>query len=81
MNNNIHAAKSQNELISSFAEYVLSFYAKGEIYDIGATREEVLSATVEYMMQINESDWMEWGDGDSLDRGRVRDIILKNKGA
>ena len=81
MNNNIHAAKSQNELISSFAEYVLSFYAKGEIYDIGATREEVLSATVEYMMQINESDWMEWGDGDSLDRERVRYIILKNKGA
>lgn len=58
----------------AFIEYVLSFYGHGEIYDIGATRDEVLLATGARMgscMTINIPF-----EGDTIDREAVRDIIL-----
>lgn len=59
--------------VNEFVDYVLSFYSKGEIYDIGATRTEVLHAT--FLRLTRESNIP--FEGDSLDREKVRDIILE----
>ena len=59
--------------MKKFVDYVLSFYAKGELYDIGATREEVITAT---QIRMNSSDHDTPFEGDSFDREYVRDIIV-----
>ena len=42
------------------------------------TKTDILTATVIYLDQCNNDDFefCTWGDGDSLDRERVRDILL-----
>jgi len=64
--------------ICDFVSYVDSFYnAKSGIYPIkGMTNRMVLNATKKYIASLN--DEMTWGGGDSLDRERVRDIILED---
>lgn len=67
--------------MKEFVDYVMSFYGKGEIYDIGATREEVWSATCIRIkrnadMPLNGISF----EGDSLDRESVRDLILEMRG-
>lgn len=56
---------------SEFHSYVLSFYGDGGLYDIGATEEEVKKAT-----DIVKSDVSIDFEGDSIDRERVRDVIV-----
>ena len=56
-----------------FIDYVLSFYGDGGLYPQGRTREQVAYATLYYLDSCN--DMVEWGDGDSLDRDRVRDVM------
>jgi hypothetical protein len=56
-----------------FIDYVLSFYGDGGLYPQGRTREQVAYATLYYLDSCN--DMVEWGDGDSLDRERVRDVM------
>ena len=64
--------------ICDFVSYVDSFYnEKNGIYPIkGMTNEMVLDATKKYIASL--TDEVTWGGGDSLDRERVRDIILEN---
>lgn len=64
--------------ITDFVSYVDSFYnAKSGIYPIkGMTNTMVLNATKKYIASLN--DEVSWGGGDSLDRERVRDIILED---
>ena len=64
--------------ICDFVSYVDLFYnAKSGIYPIkGMTNRMVLNATKKYIASLN--DEMTWGGGDSLDRERVRDIILED---
>lgn len=62
-----------------FIEYCLSFYGPGGLYDQNRTREQVAYATLMYFDLIAKGDlehvhWT-WGDGDSVDRERVRDIM------
>ena len=62
-----------------FFEYVFSFYGSGGLYDQGRTREQIAFATCRYLDLIAKGDlehvhWT-WGEGDSLDRERVRDIM------
>lgn len=64
-------------MINAFAEYVLSFYGKGEIYDINATKDEVLLATGIRIGRYKNVPF----DGDSIDREKVRDIILELRAA
>ena len=40
------------------------------------TNSMVIKGVQTYITQIGESESLEWGDGDSVDRERVRDIIL-----
>ena len=42
------------------------------------TNSMVIKGVQTYITQIGESESLEWGGGDSLDRERVRDIILEN---
>jgi hypothetical protein len=61
-----------------FFDYVLDFYGKGGIYDFGASRKDIITATVIYINKglTDESENYAWGYGDSLDRERVRDILI-----
>ena len=72
-----------------FIDYVWSFYNEdSDLYPIkGLTRQDILEAYNVYQDRIlaaksNNGRWFNvtyiWGDGDSLDRERVRDIILDN---
>jgi hypothetical protein len=64
--------------MKEFVDYVMGFYGKGEIYDIGATREEVWQATC-IRIKRNADEPLNGisFDGDSLDREAVRDIIIE----
>ena len=65
-------------VLCDFIAYVDSFYnEKSGIYPIkGLTNSMVIKGVQTYITQIGESKSLEWGGGDSLDRERVRDIIL-----
>ena len=67
--------KITNTLID-FIAYVDSFYnEKNGIYPIkGLTNDMIFTATLKYISSQTEN--YTWGGGDSLDRERVRDIIL-----
>ena len=79
------------ESINEFAEYVWSFYSpKSDLYPIkGLTMDEVYAAIFEYKQRLlkvsyNNPEYIKafgnnytYGYGDSLDRERVRDIILE----
>ena len=59
-----------------FLDYCMSFYGDDDaLYPIeGLTREELALATLNYLDLCASTD-ITWGDGDSLDRERVRDIL------
>ena len=72
-----------------FIDYVWDFYNEdSDLYPIkGLTRQDILEAYNVYQERIlaaksNNGRWFNvsysWGGGDSLDRERVRDIILDN---
>ena len=83
-------AKIDNEEVLAFVEYVDSFYnPETGIYPIkGATVEAITKAIKTYIKGVYESEAVydekftgqTWGGGDSVDRERVRDIILQNGG-
>ena len=71
--------------LTEFVDYVWSFYGEHDdtLYPInGLTRQDILKAYLVYQDRILKGDLeyvhYEWGGGDSLDRERVRDIILEN---
>ena len=74
--------------LQEFIEYVWDFYnPNSDLYPIkGLTKKDILEALNVYQDRIIEAEsnngrWFNvtysWGDGDSLDRERVRDIILE----
>jgi len=62
-----------------FIDYVWGFYSpNSDLYPIyGLTRTKIIEALKVYKKRMLVG--CTWGGGDSLDRERVRDIILKNK--
>ena len=66
--------------LCEFIAYVDSFYnEKNGIYPIkGLTNSMIINAIQKYINSQSEN--YTWGDGDSLDRERVRDIILADNG-
>ena len=66
-----------NHSFNDFIEYCKSFYGYGVLYDQGRSREQIAYATCLYLDAIAhyDCDTYTWGDGDSLDRERVRDIM------
>ena len=73
-------------LIQQFVDYVDSFYGTNDpLYPMMSqetkqplTKFDIERATQNYLtMCLDETnDFYTWGDGDSLDRERVRDILL-----
>ena len=72
------------ETFTEFADYVWDFYSpKSDLYPIkGLTIEDVFQAIFTYKQRLLKGDieyaHYSWGGGDSLDRERVRDIILED---
>ncbi len=69
--------------LEEFVDYVWSFYGGDEpLYPIvGLTKDAIVDAYNIYIERIEKGDLeyvhYSWGGGDSLDRERVRDIILE----
>ena len=75
---------------SQFINYVLDFYGKCGIYPLAdpiinnkfVERDDVLKAFIKYKSLLETARLLRtnytWGDGDSLDRERVRDILTQN---
>ena len=75
-----------DDMLTDFVDYVDSFYGLSDpIYpmtykDTGLplTKTEIYGATADYLSKCSDDseELCTWGDGDSLDRERVRDILL-----
>ena len=70
--------------LHEFVDYVWSFYnPQSDLYPIkGLTKEDIFAAFKVYQSSLfdayfNNNERYTWGAGDSLDRERVRDIILE----
>ena len=66
-----------------FLDYVESFYLPSHpdvLYPItGLSRGEIAIATLNYLDLCASDDNITWGDGDSLDRERVRQFVIDNR--
>ena len=75
-----------NNELENFIDYVYSFYGQNDpvypmksiVGNLPLDKSAILDATYEYLSTINKrkSDTFTWGGGDSLDRERVRDIMI-----
>ena len=75
---------------SQFINYVLDFYGKDGLYPLAdpiihnkfVEYPDALKAFKKYKNLLENARLLQtnytWGDGDSLDRERVRDILLQN---
>ena len=77
-----------NDILSNFVEYVESFYGVNDpLYPLvkdgqPLSKVDILGATEKYLGNCSDpkQELCTWGDGDSLDRERVRDILLDEFG-
>ena len=70
------------ETMDDFTDYVWSFYGSDAdaLYPIkGLTKRMIAEASFLYLQMCCYPSFpeMQWGDGDSLDREHVRDILLE----
>ena len=70
------------ETMDDFTDYVWSFYGSDAdaLYPIkGLTKRMIAEASFLYLQMCTYPSFpeMQWGDGDSLDREHVRDILLE----
>ena len=76
-----------NDMLTNFVKYVDSFYGQDDpLYPMMSqetkqplTKFDILRATENYLSMCSDDRVTNcvWGDGDSLDRERVRDILLE----
>ena len=88
MNSGTEPERDLNSELSYFIDYVFSFYGDVDpvypmrkvIGDAPLNKTDILIATHQYLATINKrnSETYTWGEGDSLDRERVRDILLND---
>ena len=77
-----------NDMLTNFVEYVDSFYGVNDpLYPLvkdgqSLSKVDILGATEKYLGNCSDpkQEYVTWGDGDSLDRERVRDILLDEFG-
>ena len=75
-----------NDMLTEFVDYVDSFYGVNDpLYPMMSketkqplTKFDIYRATENYLSMCSDENekLYTWGDGDSLDRERVRDILL-----
>lgn len=77
MTTNYIAMRSNPDLVR-FRNYVLSFYAYDGLYPIEGLSVSVVERAIMQYLEICSSTITheQWGQGDSLDRERVRDLII-----
>ena len=76
-----------NDMLTNFVDYVDSFYGQDDpLYPMMSretkqplNKHDILCATENYLSMCSDdsNELCTWGDGDSLDRERVRDILLE----
>ena len=79
-----------NDMLTNFVDYVDSFYGVNDpIYPMMSretkqplSKVDIYRATENYLAMCDKAEkgglsYYSWGDGDSLDRERVRDILLE----
>ena len=76
-----------NDMLTEFVDYVDSFYGVNDpLYPLvkdgqPLSKTDIYGATEIYLNRISKGDLeyvhYSWGDGDSLDRERVRDILIE----
>ena len=76
-----------NDMLTNFVDYVDSFYGVNDpLYPMMSretkqplNKHDILCATENYLSMCSDdsNEFCTWGDGDSLDRERVRDILLE----
>ena len=76
-----------NDMLTNFVDYVDSFYGVNDpLYPMMSretgqplNKHDIYGATQNYLSMCSDktNKFCEWGDGDSLDRERVRDILLE----
>ena len=76
-----------NDMLTNFVDYVDSFYGQNDpLYPMmnQETKQplcklDIYGATERYLSLCADpkAEYCTWGDGDSLDRERVRDILLE----
>ena len=76
-----------NDMLTNFVSYVDSFYGVNDpLYPMMSretkqplNKHDILCATENYLSRCSDDSnkLCVWGDGDSLDRERVRDILLE----
>lgn len=64
-------------MMDKFIDYMLTFYGPTGVYKYGFTREQIRLATVAYQHSLHLAYPGQEFCGDSVDRERVRDIVLK----
>ena len=85
--NSGNSSTELNDMLTEFVNYVDSFYGVNDpLYPMMSretkqplNKHDILCATENYLvMCLDESNQLcTWGNGDSLDRERVRDILLE----
>ena len=73
----MNIADMTKEDLTNFVDYCMDFYGKDGIYKLNFTENEVLLATELYMIQLLNAG--QEFCSDTLDRERVRDIVLKSR--
>ena len=74
--------------IREFIDYVTSFYGvetvdNKPVYPMGASQKDIIQAIGDYLKALHyntHNDRFTWGGGDSLDRERVRDFLVRDYG-
>jgi hypothetical protein len=69
--------------LKEFVTYVNGFYGKGGIYEMkNCKKSDIQKACEQYMYNLmtRKTNVAEWGDGDSVDRERVRELLENEYG-
>jgi hypothetical protein len=69
--------RDNQQRIEEFVQYVLSFYGdstQDPVYQMNVTRDDVLHALVELLLSTPNFKF----EGDSIDREKVRDVMIAN---
>ena len=82
--NSGNSSTELNDMLTVFVDYVDSFYGVNDpLYPLvkdgqPLSKVDILGATEKYLSMCADDNekLCVWGDGDSLDRERVRDILL-----
>ena len=86
--NSGNSSTELNDMLTEFVNYVDSFYGVNDpLYPLikdgqPLSKVDILGATEKYLSQCGDdnNELCTWGDGDSIDRERVRDILLAEFG-